>query len=150
MAGSYTCLRYHLIFSTKERRPLLPAAVRPRLFEYIGGILRNRKGQLLAAGGTENHIHLLAILPRDRCVADMLRDIKSNSSRWLSETNPLALGFGWQDGYGAFAVGRSEMEGLTRYIADQEAHHREHTFEEEFVAFLEEQGADYDPRYIWQ
>ncbi|MCE5238566.1 IS200/IS605 family transposase [bacterium] len=150
MAGSFTCLRYHLIFSTKERRPLLAAAARPRLFEYIGGILRNRKGQLLAAGGTDNHLHLLAVMPKDRTISDMMRDIKSNSSRWLSETVALAVGFGWQDGYGAFTVGRSEVDGLTRYLAGQEAHHRERTFEEEFVAFLEQHGVAYDPRYIWQ
>ncbi|MBU0610377.1 MAG: IS200/IS605 family transposase [Armatimonadetes bacterium] len=150
MAGSFTCLRYHLIFSTKDRRPLLAAAARPRLFEYIGGILRNRKGQLLAAGGTDNHVHLLAILPKDRSVSDMLRDIKSNTSRWLGETAPLAIGFGWQDGYGAFTVGRSEIEGLVRYLASQDEHHRERTFEEEFVAFLEDNEVEYDPRYIWQ
>jgi REP element-mobilizing transposase RayT len=85
MAGSFACLRYHIVFSTKDRQPLLMHDVRPRLFEYIGGILRNRNGQLLAAGGTSNHVHLFASLPRDRSLSDVLRDIKSNSSRWLEK-----------------------------------------------------------------
>ena len=150
MAGSFACLRYHLVFSTKNRLPMLRADTRPRVFEYVGGILRSRKGQLLAAGGTDDHVHLLAILPRDRSVSDILRDIKSNSSAWLEETETSIRGFGWQDGYAAFTVGKGEVEPLIRYIATQETHHRTSRFEDEFVALLEEHGVDYDPRYIWR
>lgn len=149
MAGSFTCLRYHLVFSTKERRPVLRADLQPRVFEYIGGILRNRKGQLLGAGGTDNHVHLLAILPKDRSLVDMLRDIKSNCSAWMNELRLCPGEFHWQDGYGAFTVGRREVDDLTRYIAGQEEHHRQRSFEEEFIAFLEENEVEYDPKTIW-
>ena len=150
MAGSFTCLRYHLVFSTKDRLPRLTADTRPRLFEYFGGILRNRNGHLLAAGGTEDHIHLIAILPRDRSVAEMLRDMKSNTSGWLNDLGLCGPDFHWQDGYGAFTVGKREVAGLQQYLAGQEEHHRERSFQEEFLAFLEENDIEYDPRYIWK
>jgi putative transposase len=149
MAGSFTCLRYHLIFSTKGREPRLEGAMRPRMFEYIGGIVRQRRGQLIGAGGTDDHVHLLAILPKDRSVSEMLRDIKSHSSGWLNDLGLCGADFHWQNGYGALTVGRREVDGLMRYLAGQEEHHRERSFQEEFLEFLEDNEIEYDPRYIW-
>ena len=150
MPASFTSLHYHIIFGTKERRSLLTSAVQARLYDYIGGIIAQEGGQLLAAGGMPDHVHLLAILPPTRAVSDVMRVVKTNSSKWLHETFPEMRAFGWQDGYGAFAVSRSAVEEVKRYIAIQEEHHRKLTFEEEFVAFLKRHGIEYDERYLWR
>src|SRR5437763_17125636 len=100
---SYTSLAYHIVFSTRERRPMLPADLRPRVFAYIGGILRQERGALLSAGGTENHVHLLAAISKEQSLSAAVRVIKSNSSRWLHRDvgHPQ---FDWQDGYGGFTA----------------------------------------------
>jgi putative transposase len=146
---SYACLYYHLIFSTKERRPLLSAALRPRLYDYMGSIIRNDQGILVAAGGTADHVHLLASISKDRSVSVSLRDVKAYSSRWIHETFPDLQEFAWQSGYGAFTVGHSGLDKVKSYVRNQAAHHRTLTFQEEFVTFLERYGVPYDERYIW-
>jgi putative transposase len=147
MAQTYTQLFYHLVFSTKNRASLILPAWRPDLHAYIGGIVRNRKGDLLAAGGVADHIHLLVRLPADRAVADAVRDIKSVSSGWRHENGDPS--FGWQYGYGAFTVSKSMVKAVTRYIDRQEEHHRTVTFREEFVKFLRKHGIEYDEQYLW-
>jgi REP-associated tyrosine transposase len=149
MPQSYTCLHYHLIFSTKDRLPTISAGLRPRLHEYIGGILRADRGTLLAAGGTENHIHLLAAISKEQAVAQAVRRIKANSSRWVHETFPDQRAFAWQTGYGAFTIGYTGLDSVRGYIERQEEHHRTVSFEEEFLEFLQRYGVSYDPRYLW-
>jgi REP element-mobilizing transposase RayT len=139
----------HLIFSTKNRDPLLLPDFSPRLFEYIGGILRDQKCPLLAAGGMPDHVHLLVGIHQQKAVCDIVRDIKSNSSHWIHETFPNLMGFAWQAGYGAFSVSYSNIGQVKKYIADQAEHHRVRSFKEEFIAFLERHGMEYDERYIW-
>src|SRR5437588_819165 len=103
MPQSYTSLTYHVVFSTKDRRPMLRAELRARVFAYIGGILRQERGALLEAGGTENHVHLLAAVSKEQSLSDAVRVIKSNSSRWLHRDVGCPE-FDWQDGYGGFTV----------------------------------------------
>lgn len=117
--------------------------------EYLGGITRDLPGRLLAAGGMPDHVHLLVGLHPSIAVADALRQIKTGSSKWIHETLADQRGFGWQDGYGAFAVSLSQMDAVRQYIARQEDHHRRQTFEAEFIEFLERHGISYDPRYLW-
>lgn len=148
MPQSYTSLSYHIVFSTKDRRPMLPAELRPRVFAYIGGILRQERGALLEAGGTENHVHLLAAVSKEQSLSDAVRVIKSNSAGWLHREVGLAE-FGWQDGYGGFTVDSGDTAELVSYIRNQEDHHRTTTFEEEFVRLLKRHGVKYDQRYLW-
>ncbi len=108
MAQTYTQLFYHLVWSTKNREPLILPGWRPDLHAYIGGIVRNRRGELIAAGGVPDHIHLLARLPADRAVAEVVRDIKAVSSGWRHEHGE--PGFAWQGGYGAFTVSKPGPE----------------------------------------
>ncbi|MBI4580656.1 MAG: IS200/IS605 family transposase [Planctomycetes bacterium] len=150
MAQSLACLYYHLIFSTKQRAAMIVPAVQPRLYDYIGGIIRNEGGRLLAAGGIQDHVHLLASFRPTSAVSDVLRDVKANSSKWLHETFPTMQSFGWQDGYAAFTVSHSNIEKVCDYILRQEEHHRRLTFQEEFVQFLERHGVEYDLEYIWR
>lgn len=148
MPSSYTCLRFHLIWSTKHRQPILTDNIRDRLFQYIGGILRNDGGKLLAAGGMADHVHLLADIGKQHSVADSVRDIKSNSSGWIHETFPELKSFAWQTGYGAFTVSYSSADAVKNYIANQALHHRQRSFQEEFVEFLRRHGIEYDERYL--
>ena len=150
MPSSYTCLRYHLIWSTKHRQPLISEDIRDRLFQYIGGIIRDDGGKLLAAGGMPDHVHLLADIGKHQSVVDAVRDIKANSSGWIHKTFPQFQSFAWQTGYGAFTVSYSSVEAVKNYIANQAEHHRQRTFQEEFVEFLQRHGIEYDDRYLWE
>jgi len=149
MPQSFACLHHHLIFSTKHRDPLITPEVQPRLFDYIGGILRSEGCALVAAGGIPDHVHLLISLNRQVSIADTLRIVKANSSRWVHETFPDLSGFAWQAGYGAFAVSYSHLDRVKAYLSRQAEHHRRITFQEEFIAFLQRHGIEYDDRYLW-
>jgi REP element-mobilizing transposase RayT len=149
MPQSYTCLHYHLIFSTKNRLPSITPDIRPRLYDYLGGLIRGEGGVLLAAGGMPDHVHLLARLTQQRAVADVLRVVTTNSSKWVHETFPAAKRFGWQAGYGAFAVSYSNLAAVKRYIARQAEHHRKMSFQAEFRAFLRKHGIEFEEKYLW-
>jgi REP element-mobilizing transposase RayT len=149
MPQSFASLTYHIIFSTKSRAPLLTGELVPRLYDYIGGILKPNDGILLAAGGMPDHVHLLTSLGRETSVAVAVRLIKANSSKWIHETFPEHRSFAWQTGYGAFTVSYSNMSSVKCYIAGQVEHHRTVTFQEEFREFLKRHGIECDERYIW-
>jgi putative transposase len=149
MPQSFVCMHCHIIFSMKNREPLISPVVAPRLYEYIGGIVRNAKSKLAAAGGVADHVHLMVSLGKQEALADAVRNIKSNSSRWIHEAFSSLRGFAWQAGYGAFAVSYSNLDEVKGYIANQHKHHRVRTFQEEFLALLKRHGIEYDERYIW-
>ena len=150
MSKSYCNLLYHLVFSTKERRPYLHHETRERVYEYIGGVIRKKEGIVLCVGGTDDHVHILAKLRQDEAVSDVLRDIKAGSSGWVHDTFEKLSDFSWQEGYGAFSVSQSQVEKVSQYIQTQEEHHKRVTFKEEFVALLEAHEVEYDERYIWR
>lgn len=150
MPSSYLSAHYHLIFSTKHREPTLAPSVAPRVYDYLGGICKGLGGVLLAAGGMPDHVHLLVGLGATRALSDVMRDLKASSSKWIHDTFPDLTGFGWQTGYGAFVVSYSLLGAVNGYIARQEEHHRERTFQEEFVLFLRRHGIEYDERYLWE
>ena len=145
---SYTQLNYHLVFSTKDRRPWLGPEVMPRLREYLGGIIRNLGGQMVAANGPADHVHLATILNQKRPLMDILQELKQSSSKWIHQEFPDLRAFAWQDGYAAFTVSHSGMPQVVEYIAQQVPHHRRQTFVEELIALLERHGVQYDERYI--
>lgn len=145
---SYTNLVYHVVFSTKQRRPVLTADVRERVFEYLGGIVRKLDAKLLRAGGADDHVHLALSGPATLSVAELVRKIKANTSRWLHQKLPEQRSFAWQDGYAAFSVSASTLDRVLDYIASQREHHRRMTFEEELKALLDKHGIEYDERYI--
>lgn len=149
MAQSFASLHYHLIFGTKGREPILADAIRPRLYEYVGGMLRAGRSKLLAAGGMPDHTHWLVSLHRQTSVAEALRQIKASSSKWIHDQYPEMSHFAWQVGYGAFAVSYSNLEAVESYIRGQAEHHRTTTFQEEFRAFLKHHDIAFDERYLW-
>ena len=146
--SSFTCLYYHVVFGTKERRPLITPDIRPRLYAYVGGIVRDQRGTVLAIGGGDDHVHVLADLDKARTIPDAVRDWKRGSSRWVHEELGDAR-FGWQTGYAAFTVSVSGLPQVKAYIAGQDEHHRAVTFEEEYRSFLERHGVEYDEQYLW-
>jgi REP element-mobilizing transposase RayT len=146
---SFASLHHHLIFSTKGRAPLLLGDLPDRLYSYVGGIVRNENGTLVAAGGMPDHVHLLVSLSRESSVSDIVRQIKGSSSRWIHESTPDLRGFAWQAGYGAFAVSYSHIDTVKQYIATQAEHHRTVTFQDEFRAFLRRHNLEFDERYLW-
>jgi putative transposase len=150
MSHSHTNLLYHFVFSTKERRPFLHAEIRPRVFEYLGGAIRGEGGIALLVGGMPDHVHILCKLRQDKAVAEVMRDVKANSSGWIHRTFPELRDFAWQAGYGAFTVSQSQVERVRLYIANQEEHHRKYSFQEEFIRLLKAHGIEYDERYLWE
>jgi REP element-mobilizing transposase RayT len=145
MSHTYTNLLTHVIFSTKDREPLVTGALRDDLLAYMGGIVREIGDALRAADARPDHVHLLCSLPPTVAISDALRLVKTNSSRWVHRERRLA----GLTGYGAFSVSHSLAPAVTRYIGDQEKHHRRMTFQEELIAFLKKNGIPYDERYIW-
>jgi REP element-mobilizing transposase RayT len=139
----------HLVFSTKNRSPLIRTDWSSRLYDYIGGIVSHRDGVLLAAGGMSDHVHLLVSLGRKWSLADLLRDIKAGSSKWVHDNFAHDHAFGWQDGYGAFSVSASKLEAVERYIVDQPRHHEALSFQDELRGLLRKHGLTWDERYIW-
>jgi putative transposase len=136
----------HIIFSTKQRRKIIPTQMKERLWAYTSGICQHHGIFVHSIGGIEDHIHMLLQFPAPFMIADAIRDIKSNSSGWMSGE----IGsFAWQRGYGGFGVSKSNIATVVRYIQNQERHHRKMTFEEEFIALLKKHGIEYDPRYVW-
>ena len=148
MPQSYTCLHYHIIFGTNDRAPCLPSDLRGRVLAYIAGIIKNENGALIAGGGTQDHVHLLAGLHPQKALADVMRMVKTNSSKWIHENFAEHSQFAWQAGYGAFSVSRSHLDQVQRYIANQEDHHRRVSFEDEFRQFLDRHDIAYDPAYV--
>ncbi len=143
MAHKYPNILVHCVFSTKERRDLIPEEILPRLWKYFAGIGRNHGIAVLAAGGISNHSHLLIVLPSDMPVAKAVQVLKANSSRWLHEHG---LDFAWQEGYGAFSVSGSNGDAVRDYIERQAEHHRERSYESEFEAMLRKSGIAFDPK----
>ena len=133
MPHSYISSVFHVVFSTKQRTQLIPTDRQPRLWNYLAGIAHNH-GMHVAAGGSANHVHLLLVLPAETALSDAVRTLKAKSSRWMRETSPL---FSWQQGYGAFSVSPPQLDRVKRYIANQPAHHRTQSFEQEFLAMLQ-------------
>jgi len=149
MGHSFTSSLYHCAFSTKGRRPLITAGLQARLWPFMGGIARKNDMKALAIGGVEDHVHLLLSLPSTLSIAKAIQLIKGASSKWVHETFPEHQGFAWQEGYGAFTIGVSQVHPTVAYIDSQAKHHRRRTFQEEFLAILKKHGIRYDEGCLW-
>lgn len=146
MAHTYPNILVHCVFSTKERRNIIPDELRENLFRYFVGIGTGHDIPVLSAGGTANHAHLLIALPATMPLAKAVQVLKANSSRWLGEHG---FDFAWQEGYGAFSVSASNIAAVKNYIEHQAEHHAERSFEDEFVSRLRKSGVKYDPQFVF-
>ena len=146
---AYTKLIYHIVFSTKERRPFLYDEAFSEMCAYVGGVLRDQGAHPVAVGGMPDHLHLAIIGRPTMRLSDLMREVKANSSKWIHGRFAALKAFGWQDSYSAFSVSESVLPDVVEYIRGQEAHHRKQTFQEELLALLAKHGVEYDPRHIW-
>jgi len=149
MANTYTSLHYHLIFSTKNREPWLAPSIEQRIWRFIGGIARKHRMTALQVGGIDNHIHALVTAPPTIAPSQIAQFLKGDSSKWIHEEFSTLRNFGWQDGYGAFTVSKSNIPKVIKYIQNQREHHRKKTFQEEYLEFLRENSIEYDERCLW-
>jgi len=147
MPSTYLSLHYHLVFGTKDRMPLIEAAWRLRLLEYLGGTIRGLGGFPQEVGGVADHVHLLVGLKATHCLADVMRELKKASSAWVHDELG-SLGFAWQEGYAAFTVSATARDAVRSYIAKQEEHHRVRSFREEVVEMSEKTGITYDATFL--
>jgi len=149
MSQSLSYLLIHIVFSTKDRAAVLAPAIRPDIHAYLATVARNTGCECFCVGGVADHAHLAIRLSRTVAISDLLGELKTSSSRWLKTQSPALAHFAWQNGYGAFSVGPTDLEALRHYIQTQEEHHKKHTFQEEYRAFLKKYGVDFDERYVW-
>ena len=146
MPQSLVKILVHVVFSTKNRVDLIHPEVEGGLYAYIHGIVENNKSKLIIGGGTANHGHLLISMGKTIDVSDLVGDIKRDSSGWMKQHE---RSFYWQEGYGAFSIGESQVPRVMQYIKDQKEHHAEQNFKDEFRGLLRKYRVEYDERYVW-
>jgi putative transposase len=149
MPQSLSSVLVHLVFSTKNRIPLISAEIEPELHAFVGGIARDCGCSLLAAGGVEDHCHLLCSLSRTISISTLMEELKTRSSKWIKTKGVTFSGFHWQNGYGAFSIGQSQVNSLKAYFAVQKTHHKKVSFQDEFRVFLRKYEITFDERYMW-
>lgn len=150
MPQSLVQLYVHLVFSTKERRPFLrDVAFRERVHAYLAGICKNQDSSSLRIGGVEDHVHILCRLSKTLDVAALIRELKRDSTKWIKGENPDLAEFHWQNGYGAFSVSPSHVPALKQYITNQEEHHQQESYKDEFRRLCIKYGVEIDERYVW-
>jgi putative transposase len=149
MAQSLAFVLVHVIFSTKDRKPVLDESIRAELHAYLATVARRAECECYRVGGIADHVHLAIRLARTKDVSSVVQELKTASSQWLKTKSPALREFAWQRGYGAFSVGPVDLHALVAYIDGQEAHHRKVKFEDELRMFLRKYGVEYDERYLW-
>jgi len=149
MGSTWTQNYYHMVFSTKDRLPLITALIELRLHAFLGGIVKDLGCTPLAINGTEDHVHLLVQYRADVSHSDMARHVKGRSSKWVHETFQSSAEFAWQDGYGGFTVSFSAVPAVKQYILNQKEHHRHMSFKEEFLTMLQRAGIDARPEDVF-
>ncbi len=149
MSHTFTHLLTHIVFSTKERVPCITIEMQSELYPYLGGLTRELNGKAYIINGIEDHIHLLVSLPPTVSISEALKFIKANSSGWLGKRFGKRNFVGWQVGYGAFSVSKSNVSDVISYIRNQKEHHKKFDFKAEFISLLKKHEIEYDERYIW-
>ena len=149
MPQSLSRVLIHLVFSTKNREPLLTPAIQNELHPYLAGGLDNINCPSLRVGGVEDHVHLFFSLCRTLTIAQVVESVKTSSSKWIKTKGGRFAGFHWQSGYGAFSVSQSDADAVVAYVADQERHHQKMTFQDEYRRLLERYRINYDEQYVW-
>lgn len=150
MAQSLSNILLHLVFSTKNREPFIDESIERNLFKYVATVARNLHCPTHGIGAADDHIHLACSLARTVTVSQLVQDIKQDSSQWMKQQGPSYVDFSWQNGYGAFSIGQSQLGDLQRYIANQRDHHRRLSFQDELRQLLERYHVEYDERYLWE
>ncbi len=149
MANTYSQITIQLIFAVRNREAMIASSFRETLHKYITGIIKNQKQKLLAINSVSDHIHILLGQSPSCCLSDLVREIKSESSRFINENKYSKFKFYWQEGFGSFSYSRSQRDNVIKYIMNQEIHHQKKTFKEEYLEFLKEFEIDFDSAYLF-
>ena len=149
MANTYTQLFVHLVFAVQNRQALISETWKDELYKYITGIISNKGHKILSIGGVSDHIHILIGVIPDQSISSLVADIKRSSSLWINEKRLTTGKFAWQEGFGAFSYGKSQVHAVCEYIENQEEHHKNQSFRDEYIKFLELFGVDYNKDYIF-
>ena len=149
MAQSLGKIFLHIVFSTKDREPLIDVDVRPRLHAYLATICRDSGAEVPTVGGVADHVHIITTLPRTMSPAQLIEKVKKTSSKWMKDIDRRYRGFFWQRGYSAFSVSPSQSEVVVNYVNTQEDHHRTKSFQDEYRELLRKHGVEFDERYLW-
>ncbi len=149
MPQSLTKQYTHIIFSTKNREPLIDERIEPELHAYLGGICKEMDSHPIIVGGYVDHIHILCNLSRKVALMKLLEEVKGHSSKWIKGKGDNYLNFYWQQGYGAFSVSPTHINSVYNYIANQHEHHKTQSFQDECRGFYKKYGIEYDERYVW-
>jgi REP element-mobilizing transposase RayT len=150
MATTLIKINIHLIFHIKSTSVTMRQEDLERIFSYIAGIIKGLEGMPIQIGGVNDHVHILASMPKTMSLADFVRSIKIESNKWIKTLDSSYIPFAWQDGYGAFSVSASQVEKTAQYIRKQAGHHTKHSFTEEYKMFLDAYGIQYDERYAFR
>lgn len=149
MGQSLSSVLVHLVFSTKKRYPFITPDAEKELFPYLATVFRNAGCPTQAINGTADHVHILFALSRTKTLAEVVEEAKTSSSKLLKPKSRILQKFEWQTGYGAFSIGRSQLERVVKYIREQKEHHRRRTFQDELRILLRNYQIEYDERYVW-
>jgi len=149
MLQSFDSVILHIVFSTKQRQPCIQGQLRDRMHGYLANIGRVHGCKVFGVGGVNDHAHVACTLPRTICVSDLVRELKTESSKWAKKQGKDFKAFAWQAGYGVFSVSKSHLPALDRYIANQEQHHESKTFKEEFLELLDKHDLEWNEAYMW-
>ncbi len=150
MANTYSQLNMHVVFAVKGHENILSDKLRPELFRYISGILTNTNQFSLAVNGYKDHVHMFFEMSPDKSLSEIVRIVKSNSSKWINENNLIPGKFSWQEGYGGFTYSRSQRDEVIKYIIRQEEHHSQTTFREEYLSILKTFEINFTESYIFE
>jgi len=150
MANTYTQLHIHFVFAVKYRRAMIQKSWKDNLHKYMAGIIQKQGHKILIINSAEDHIHLLVGLRPAQSISDLMEIVKSDSSAWINNSHLLPVQFNWQLGYSAFAVSKSGVDSVYKYILNQEEHHRKKSFNEEYLELLRENGIEFDEKYIFK
>jgi REP element-mobilizing transposase RayT len=149
MANTYTQIHLQIVFAVQGRRSLIPSIHAQTLYQYITGIVNQQGQKLLAINGMPDHLHLLIGLRPDKALSDLMREVKANSSKFINEQQWMPGKFLWQEGFGAFSYGASQLPQVIRYIERQQEHHAKRTFAQEYELLLQNFGVEYNPKYVF-
>ena len=150
MAGTYSQIYIQVVFAVKGRNNLLQKPWRDEVFKYISGIIKGKNQKPIIVNGVSDHVHLFIGLRPSMCLSDLVRDIKNNATNFIKNSNFIKGEFAWQEGFGAFSYSQSHIDNVYQYILNQEEHHRESTFREEYLEFLERFEIEYDEKYLFE
>ena len=150
MANTYTQLYFHIVFAVKGRANLISSTWKEELYKYITGIVTNKNQKLIVINGMPDHVHILVGMKPDSNLSELVRDIKANSSKFINEKKWIIGKFEWQQGFGAFTLGYSQLDAIVNYIKAQEEHHKTKTFKEEYIDFLKRYNIDYKSEYLFE